>query len=308
MLDTMQRVYTTEEMLALLEWYREAGVTHAVNDVATDWRARGADAPGKGFKYPAWVPRPTETAAPAPAAPAARSAPVPTAPSSVSAPVRATPRPTPAPPVRAFPTSTPDAAELAARAQAATAKSLSDLRALLDKFDGCALKATAKNLCFYRGPERARLMVIGEAPGREEDIAGQPFVGPAGQLLDKMLAAIGQSEETTHITNIVYWRPPGNRTPTPAEAQICLPFLERQIELVAPDILLVLGGAAAKHVLNAAEGIMRLRGSWREIDVGGKPLRTMASLHPAYLLRTPAAKRQAWQDLLAVKLALDKQD
>jgi len=176
---------------------------------------------------------------------------------------------------------------------------------MLEKFEGCALKATAKNLCFYRDAEKARLMVIGEAPGREEDIAGKPFVGPAGQLLDRMLAAIGESEQTVHITNMVYWRPPGNRTPTPQEGLICRPFLERQIELVEPRVILLFGGAAAKHMLNTPEGIMKLRGSWRQIEVGGKRIRTMATLHPAYLLRTPAAKRQAWADLLAVKIALD---
>ena len=124
-------------------------------------------------------------------------------------------------------------------------------------FDGCGLKATAKNLCFYRGAERARLMLIGEAPGRDEDLEGKPFVGRAGKLLDKMLAAIGLSEADVHITNIVYWRPPGNRTPTPQEAQACRPFLERQVELVAPEVVLALGGAAAKQLFDVADGIMR---------------------------------------------------
>ena len=322
----MQHVYTTEELLALLEWYREAGVTHAVDDVATDWRARPGDAPGKGFKYPAWEPRPVVDAVveraearssvaaiparPAPPwdvdpqdQPAARREPEASPP-----PPRATPRPPPTAAPRAFPTAAPDAAELAARTQAATAKSLDELRMQLASFDGCALKATAKNLCFYRGPERARLMVIGEAPGNEDDMTGRPFMGPAGLLLDRMLAAIGHSEETTHITNIFYWRPPGNRAPTPAEAQVCRPFLERQIELVAPEVLLVLGGAAAKHMLNAAEGIVRLRGAWREITAGRHRVRVMASLGPDFLLKTPAKKGQAWQDLLAVKQALDKLD
>ena len=147
-------------------------------------------------------------------------------------------------------------------------------------------------------------MVVGEAPGRFEDEQGRPFVGRAGQLLDKMLASIDMGEANVHITNIVYWRPPGNRTPTPQEAQICRPFLERQIELVAPEIVLLLGGAAAKHVLDVVDGIMRIRGQWREIEVAGRRVRAMASLHPAYLLRTPAAKRLAWRDLLAVKVAL----
>ena len=219
---------------------------------------------------------------------------------------RPAPRPAPAIIPRTFPTATPDAAGLAARTQAATAHSLDDLRSLLERFDGCALKATAKNLCFFRGAARARLMVIGEAPDRDDDTSGKPFTGPPGQLLDRMLAAIGYDEATAHITNIVYWRPPGNRPPTPAEAQICRPFLERQIELVAPDVVLLLGGVAAKHMLNAAEGIVRLRGSWRDLTAGTCKVKVMASLGPDFLLKTPSKKSQAWQDLLAVKLVLDK--
>ena len=194
---------------------------------------------------------------------------------------------------------------MAARDQARKAVSLDDLRALLESFDGCGLKATAKSLCFYRGAAKARVMVIGEAPGRDEDLAGKPFVGKAGHLLDKMLAAIGLDESNVHITNVVYWRPPGNRTPTPQETLICQPFLERQIELVAPDILLCVGGAAAKQVLDTAEGIMRLRGKWRAVPSGDRSIRAMATLHPAYLLRTPAAKRMAWRDLMLVRSALD---
>jgi DNA polymerase len=193
---------------------------------------------------------------------------------------------------------------MAARTAAGQAGTLDELQAMLAAFDGCALKATAKNLCFYRGAAQARLMLIGEAPGRDEDLQGKPFVGRAGQLLDKMLAAIGLSEANAHITNIVYWRPPGNRTPTPQEAQVCRPFLERQVELVAPDLVLLLGGAAANHILGATEGIMRIRGKWREVALGERKVRAIATLHPAYLLRTPAAKRLAWRDLLAVKAAL----
>lgn len=150
-------------------------------------------------------------------------------------------------------------------------------------------------------------MVIGEAPGRDEDIAGKPFVGRAGQLLDRMLAAIGLGEADVHITNIVYWRPPGNRTPTPEEAQACRPFLERQMELVAPDYLLTLGGPAAKAILDTADGILKVRGRWREMLVAARTVRVMPTLHPAYLLRQPEAKRQAWRDLLQLKAALDGQ-
>ena len=192
---------------------------------------------------------------------------------------------------------------MAARSAAREAATLEELAARLAAFDGCSLKATAKNLCFYRGAPKARVMLIGEAPGRDEDLEGKPFVGRAGQLLDKMLAAIGLCEADVHITNIVYWRPPGNRTPTPQEAQACRPFLERQVELVAPELVVLLGGAAAKHVLEVADGIMRIRGKWREIEIGSAKVRAIATLHPAYLLRTPAAKRLAWRDLLAVKAA-----
>jgi len=187
---------------------------------------------------------------------------------------------------------------------AAQARTLAELEAALAGFDGCSLKVTAKNLCFYRGAPQARLMLIGEAPGRDEDLQGKPFVGRAGQLLDRMLAAIGLSEESVHITNIVYWRPPGNRTPTPQEAQVCRPFLERQVELVAPDIVVLLGGAAAKHIFDVPEGIMRVRGKFRDVVIGSLRVRALATLHPAYLLRTPAAKRLAWRDLLTLKAAL----
>ena len=150
-------------------------------------------------------------------------------------------------------------------------------------------------------------MLIGEAPGRDEDMEGRPFVGPAGQLLDRMLAAIGLAETDVHITNIVYWRPPGNRTPTPQEAQVCRPFLERQIELVEPEIICLLGGAAAKHILGVEDGIMRLRGKWRDVEIGGRSIKALATLHPAYLLRTPAQKRLAWRDLLMLQAALGVQ-
>lgn len=195
--------------------------------------------------------------------------------------------------------------EAAARAQelARSARSLNDLKSILENFDGCALKATAKNLCFYRGSDSAAIAIIGEAPGRDEDIQGKPFVGRAGKLLDKMIASVGLSESDVHITNVVYWRPPGNRTPTPLEAQICRPFLMRQLELLDPKLILVLGGAAAKNILEVNDGIMRLRGKWRKLSVGNRDVPVMASLHPAYLLRTPAAKRLAWRDLLAVDAA-----
>jgi uracil-DNA glycosylase len=184
---------------------------------------------------------------------------------------------------------------------------LAELEALVAKFEGCSLKRTAKSLCFARGSASASLMLIGEAPGRDEDLQGKPFVGRAGQLLDRMLAAIGLAESQVYITNTVYWRPPGNRTPTPEEIEACAPFLVRQIELLSPSILVLLGGAAAKTILGTSEGIMRLRGKWLTYCCGGRDLPALATLHPAYLLRNPAAKRYAWRDLLMLKAALDSE-
>jgi uracil-DNA glycosylase family 4 len=184
------------------------------------------------------------------------------------------------------------------------AMTLEALETMVAAFDGCGLKRTAKNLCFARGSTTARLMLIGEAPGRDEDLQGKPFVGRAGQLLDRMLAAIGLDEGSIYITNTVYWRPPGNRTPTPEEIEACAPFLTRQIELLAPQVLVLLGGAAAKSLLGVSEGIMRLRGKWLSYELVGQSVATFATLHPAYLLRNPEHKRLAWRDLLIIKAAL----
>jgi len=149
-------------------------------------------------------------------------------------------------------------------------------------------------------------MLIGEAPGRDEDLAGKPFVGRAGQLLDRMLASVGLNETNVHIANTVYWRPPGNRNPTAQETMACAPFLARQIELVNPGHIVLLGGIAAKTLLGLEDGITRLRGKWRSLEVAGRQVKTLATWHPAYLLRTPAAKRQAWQDLMMLEEALQE--
>jgi len=273
------------------------GVEAAVGEDATDWLARGDHAPGNDFAWPG-----RELGAPTSAPLAATGASPSTGGSAPPSPRTSQGRtPQAATARRARPASAP---ETNARAEARNAQSLAELSALLAAYDGCALKSTAKNLCFYRGAERARIMLIGEAPGREEDLEGRPFVGPTGKLLDKMLAAVGLVEADVHITNAVYWRPPGNRTPTLQEIQACRPFLERQIELVAPQIIVPLGGAAAKGLFEANEGIMRLRGQWRDLTIEGHTARAMATLHPAYLLRTPIAKRLAWRDLLAITHAL----
>lgn len=293
----MQDHADTHALARVLEWYRAMGVTDLVADEATDWLANPNRVPGQSFVPPA------AASVAATEQPRRESR----APVRNDPPPRMAPRPEPGAPAspRSFAGTAPDAAVSSARSEALRAKSLEDLSGMLSRFDGCSLKATAKNLVFYRGAEKARLMFIGEAPGRDEDQEGKPFVGRAGQLLDKMLAAAGLSEADVHITNIVYWRPPGNRTPTPQEAQVCRPFLERQVELVAPEIIVPLGGAAAKHLLDVADGIMRLRGKLKSITVGRHSAKAMATLHPAYLLRTPAAKRQAWRDLLSVKALLD---
>lgn len=193
------------------------------------------------------------------------------------------------------------------RANLKSVKNLEELKSALELFEGCSLKKTAKSLCFYRGSPNASLMIIGEAPGRDEDLKGSPFVGRAGQLLDRMLSAIGLEEKDVHITNVVYWRPPGNRTPTPQETEVCRPFLEKQISLVSPQVLLLLGSSAAKQILSTDEGILRIRGRWFDTKVEDVLIPTLASLHPAYLLRTPAAKKFAWRDFLMIKQVLSKE-
>jgi DNA polymerase len=199
----------------------------------------------------------------------------------------------------------PEAAILSAREAARTAPSLEVLRAMLEKFDGCALKFTATRLVFADGNPQARIMFVGEAPGREEDLEGRPFVGRSGKLLDRMIAAIGLDRGNAYIANVIPWRPPGNRTPTPQETQICLPFIQRQIELVNPDVLVTLGNPSTQTLLSTREGIMKTRGRWFDYDTGTRVIRALATFHPAYLLRSPSYKRMAWQDLRSIAKALE---
>jgi uracil-DNA glycosylase family 4 len=200
----------------------------------------------------------------------------------------------------------PDVAIQSAREAARTAPSLEALREMLEQFDGCALKSTATRLVFADGNPQARVMFVGEAPGREEDIEGLPFVGRSGQLLNRMIAAIGLDRTRVYIANVIPWRPPGNRTPTPQETQICLPFIQRQIELVNPDVLVTLGNPSTQTLLSTREGIMKTRGKWLDYDTGTRKIRAMATFHPAYLLRSPSYKRLAWQDLRAIAKALEQ--
>jgi uracil-DNA glycosylase len=199
----------------------------------------------------------------------------------------------------------PDVAAMAAREAAANVKNLDELRALLENFQGCGLRATATQLVFADGNPQAHVMFVGEAPGYEEDISGRPFVGRSGKLLDQMMQAIGLDRTKAYIANVVPWRPPGNRTPTPQETAICLPFIRRQIELADPDILVCLGQPATQTLLGTREGITKTRGRWFKFDTGKREIRAMATLHPAYLLRQPLQKRLAWRDFLALKKALN---
>jgi len=190
----------------------------------------------------------------------------------------------------------------AAQDVAGRATTLAELKAAMEAFDGCTLKKNATNTVFADGVPNHRIMVIGEAPGRDEDKIGKPFVGRAGQLLDKMLAAI-QLDRTknAYITNVINWRPPDNRDPTPEEAAVCLPFLRRHIDLVDPGIIILLGAVAAKHVMGKTDGIMRLRGKWLDYNVNGRMVPVMPTLHPAYLLRRAADKKLAWHDLQMIR-------
>jgi DNA polymerase len=198
----------------------------------------------------------------------------------------------------------PETAVMAARDAARSAKTLEDLRALLADFEGCALRGTATQLVFADGNPQSRVMFVGEAPGYEEDISGRPFVGRSGKLLDLMMGAIGLDRTAAYVANVVPWRPPGNRTPTPQETAICLPFIRRQIELANPDFLVCLGGPAMQTLLAIKDGITRSRGRWFPYDTGTREIRALATFHPAFLLRSPLQKRFAWRDFLALKKAL----
>lgn len=258
----------------LLDFYREAGVDALIGEQPVN---RFADAnapapPARAAARPATLPLDLET-------------------------VGRAGRPGSSPPA-------PDEAALSAREAAKSAKTLEELRAILEKFDGCALKATATQLVFADGNPQARLMFVGEAPGRDEDIEGLPFVGRSGKLLDRMLAAIGLDRSQAYIANIVPWRPPGNREPSPHETAVCLPFIRRQIELCDPDFLICLGRPSMQTLLGIKEPISKARGRWFAFDSGTREIRAMPTFHPAFLLRSPLQKRFAWRDFLAIKKAL----
>lgn len=274
----------------ILRFYVEAGVDVTLSEEPVDRFAlskRLAESEARrGDKQPPLLPE----APPPPSRSSARQA-APPAPRAVEAPSLAVPS---------------EAAVMAARQAAAMAETLEALRATLETFQGCNLRLTATNLVFADGNPEARVMFVGEAPGFEEDIRGLPFVGRSGQLLDRMMKAIGLDRSSAYIANVIPWRPPGNRTPTPQETEICRPFIERQIALVDPDFLILLGGASTKQLLKTDEGILKLRGQWRRYDTGLREIDVMATLHPAYLLRQPLQKKLAWRDLLSLKARMEK--
>src|SRR5262245_40802050 len=286
---------------ALLAFYQEAGVDALVGETPVDRFA--GDPPAEVAAPPSAVARPqtaARDATPAPVRP-------PTAPRAATPrPVR--PRPPRAPAIAprapASPPPSPEAAVMAAREAAKNAATLDDLRAILAAFEGCALRMTATQLVFADGNPNSRAMFVGEAPGRDEDIEGLPFVGRSGKLLDLMMAAVGLNRSCAYIANIVPWRPPGNRTPTPQESAICLPFIKRQIELANPDVLVCMGQPATQTLLGTTDGITKTRGRLFKYHTGAREIRAIPTFHPAYLLRQPLQKRLAWRDFLAIKKAL----
>ncbi len=259
------------EALALLRWYHASGVETLTGESAANFYAWDRRRPGGGGRVAERV--------------------------QVKA---------PALPLTAEGGDQPDAARGAAEQIAGQAKTLEELRRALESFEDCALKQTARNLVFADGDPASKVMLIGEAPGAEEDRRGVPFVGRSGQLLDRMLAAIGLDRRQVYITNVLPWRPPANRTPSDLERAQCRPFLDRHISLQSPALLVLLGGVAAKEILESAQGIMKLRGRWTEARIGEAVYPALPTLHPAYLLRQPGQKALAWRDLQLLRARLDE--
>jgi uracil-DNA glycosylase family 4 len=272
-----------QQLVALLDFYVAAGIDLALDETPHDRFAENARPRGEGRAAGQ-----QHVAAAAPEGP-------PFAESRDAAPVRLLP---------AAATAPPEEVAEHARMRAREARSLEELHAIVAAFEGCALKRTAKQLAFADGDPAGGIMFVGEAPGADEDRAGTPFVGRAGQLLDRMLASIGLDRRQVYIANVVPWRPPGNRTPTPQEVAICMPFTLRQIELAAPRFLVTLGAPATQALTGVKDGIKRARGRW--VPYPALPgVRALPMLHPAYLLRQPIDKRLAWRDLRTLRRALD---
>ncbi len=288
----------SREIAALLAWQAAAGADEAIEESTVDRYKASAVFPTAAKSTPAQLSEaPLRQPAPPPARPVeARPAPARPAP----------PKPTVATAAATPPGLPKTAAAASARELANAATSLEELVEALAAFDGCALKKTATNLVFGDGNPAARIMFVGEAPGADEDRAGKPFVGVSGQLLDKMVGWIGLDRTKFYITNILYWRPPGNRTPTSDEVAACQPFIARHIELVAPAVLVTVGGPSTEALLHRGEGISRSHGRWYDYQTPGlaAPIPAMPIFHPAFLLRAAAQKRAAWRDLLKLEQKL----
>lgn len=297
-------------LAATLAWQTDAGADELIADEPQDRfaesRARAAPKSATTALRPETTPKPPITE------PVGRKVPTKAIPDKTPTAVAVS---TPTMPLQILPaTDSPSPggseAALTARELAAKSETIEDLIVVIGQFDGCGLKRTATNTVVCDGAPDARLMLIGEAPGADEDRQGLPFVGAAGLLLNRMLSSINMQREQCYITNILNWRPPGNRAPTPEEIAICQPFVERQIAIVKPDVVMLLGGIATKSLLNEKQGITRLRGKWRQLEIAGlpSPVEVMPTFHPAYLLRQPAAKREAWKDLQAIEKRLSTID
>ena len=290
------------ELAALLGFYAESGVSDLCEDTAVDGFAQSAElaqsraqsAAQRAGAQPGAISQQSRPASPG----------LPTK-GGQDLPKTAAQPLTPAPQASQL-TIPSEAAFESARALAASANSIAELRAALGGFTGCNLRHSAKTLVFADGNPEADVMFIGEAPGREEDLQGAPFVGRAGQLLDRMLGAIGLSRDTAYITNMIPWRPPGNRTPATHEIELCRPFIERHVALAQPKIVVMLGNVASKSLLNTDKGILSLRGTWMEYTAGSGAIPALPTLHPAYLLRNPAQKRLVWADLLSLQERLEQ--
>lgn len=274
---------------AILRWYADAGVDECILEAPVNRFRLSAEllAKAETRRRQAPVARPESPGVADGSAPPARHPPA-------------------AQPAVRGPAAVPRGEGRSSARMAAEARTLDDLRAAVEDFESCPLKVTATNTVFADGNPRADLMVIGEAPGAEEDRQGKPFVGASGKLLDRMLASIGFDRTTFYITNVIPWRPPGNRKPTPQEVGMCLPFIRRHVELVSPKAILMVGGLSAQSLLDRTEGITRLRGRWFEYASPGlpAPVPAIASFHPAYLLRSPQMKKLAWRDLLLLRQRL----
>lgn len=267
------------QLLRALEWQVAAGADEAIGDTARD---RYAPPPVSARQTDAPQPLPAAFTNPTPDVPPAQGEPAPVPGGE-------------------------------ARSIAASIESLEELYAAIEAFDGCALKTTAKNTVIADGIAGAPVMLLGEAPGAEEDRQGKPFIGRSGQLLDLMLGSVGLSrQENAYISNIMFWRPPGNRNPSTEEIASCRPFVDRHIELIKPKVLVFLGAPAAQTLLGRSEGITKMRGRWFNFRIAGMeeqdmpPIPAIATFHPAYLLRTPLQKRFVWQDMLAIRERLDQ--